>query len=226
MTAHGKCTFRAAAAGIALQFYDAAFPNTDGVPLMNTFTRRQALLAGLATWQCLPARAADARLPELLRKGGVVAAFRHALAPGTFDPPEFTLGNCATQRNLNDEGRAQARAIGAWFTARGLRPAQVRTSPWCRCVDTATLAFGSAQAWDALGSPSGKSPEARAAQLRELHTAMAAAARQSGRFEVWVTHMFVIADLTGENTSSGDGVLLAPGSDGGRMRVLARLDLL
>ena len=195
---------------------------------MTLLTRRQTLLAGLATGVLAPAWSADAQqdLPALLRRGGVVAAFRHALAPGTFDPPGFALGNCATQRNLNDEGRAQARAIGAWFTARTLRPARVRSSPWCRCMDTATLAFGAAQAWDALGSPAGQTAEVRAAQLQELRAGVAAVARQRGSFEVWVTHMFIIADLTGENTASGDGVLLAPGGADGRLRVLARIDLL
>ena len=195
---------------------------------MTLLTRRQTLLAGLATGVLAPAWSADAQqdLPALLRRGGVVAAFRHALAPGTFDPPGFALGNCATQRNLNDEGRAQARAIGAWFTARMLRPARVRSSPWCRCMDTATLAFGAAQAWDALGSPAGQTAEVRAAQLQELRAGVAAVARQRGSFEVWVTHMFIIADLTGENTASGDGVLLAPGGADGRLRVLARIDLL
>lgn len=190
-------------------------------------TRRQTLLAGLAAGVPAPARVAAATpdLPALLRQGGVVAAFRHALAPGTFDPPGFTLGNCATQRNLSEEGRAQARAIGQWFSQRQLQPVRVRSSPWCRCLDTATLAFGGAQAWPALGSPAGTSAEARAAQLRELNAALVAAARQQGRFEVWVTHMFVIADLTGENTASGDGVLLAPGGSDGRPRVLAPIVL-
>lgn len=191
-------------------------------------TRRQTLLAGLATGVLTPVWSADGQppLPSLLRRGGVVAAFRHALAPGTFDPPGFTLGNCASQRNLNDDGRAQARAIGTWFTSRNLRPARVRSSPWCRCMDTATLAFGASQAWDALGSPAGQSAEVRAARLKVLQAAVGAAARQRGSFEVWVTHMFVIADLTGENTASGDGVLLAPGDGDGRLRVLARINLL
>lgn len=194
---------------------------------MALLTRRHTLLAGLASGILAPAWSADALpdVPALLRRGGVVAAFRHALAPGTFDPPGFTLGNCATQRNLGDEGRAQARAIGAWFASRSLRPARVRSSPWCRCMDTATLAFGDAQAWDALGSPAGKSEETRAAHLRSLQAAVSAAARQRGSFEVWVTHMFVIADLTGENTASGQGVLLAPGGRDGRLRVVAPLEL-
>lgn len=193
---------------------------------MPVLTRRQALLGGLgAGLVARPLRAAGPDLPALLRQGGAVAVFRHALAPGTFDPPGFLLGQCATQRNLSDAGRAQARALGEWFTRQGLRPARVRSSPWCRCMDTATLAFGTAQAWPALGSPTGLQIDARAQQLRELQTALVQAAGRAGSFEVWVTHMFVIADLTGANTDSGDGVLIAPGASGLPARVLAPLDL-
>ena len=187
-------------------------------------TRRQTLVAGLAAWQ-VPATLAAAPDPvALLRAGGVVVAFRHALAPGTFDPPGFTLGNCATQRNLGDEGREQARRIGAWFKTQQLLPARVRSSPWCRCIDTATLAFGAAQPWATLGSPSGQEPASRAARLDELRAALNTAGKARGRFDVWVTHMFVLADLTGQNTDSGDGLVLQPGPEG-KARVLARLAL-
>jgi phosphohistidine phosphatase SixA len=93
---------------------------------------RDSTAAGAAA---APATGDD--VAALLRTGGAVVAFRHALAPGTFDPPEFRLGDCGTQRNLSDEGRAQARRIGAWFRDRSLAPARVRSSPWCRCLDTA-----------------------------------------------------------------------------------------
>ena len=69
---------------------------------------RRALL-GTAALATLPRLASAAEVEPLLREGGVVIAFRHALAPGTFDPPEFRLGDCRTQRNLSDGGRAQAR---------------------------------------------------------------------------------------------------------------------
>ena len=119
--------------------------------------RRLLLLAALY-WTVPRAHAAPAAHDDaaaLLRQGGVIIAFRHALAPGTFDPPGFQPGVCSTQRNLSDEGRAQARRIGEWFKAAGLQPARVRSSPWCRCLDTATLAFGQAEPWSALGSPHG-----------------------------------------------------------------------
>lgn len=177
--------------------------------------RRQLLTASLTLAPLAPLglRAQPASL-ALLREGGLVLALRHALAPGTFDPPGFQLGDCSTQRNLNDEGRAQARQIGAWFQAQGLKPARVRSSPWCRCVDTAQLAFGTHETWAALGSPRGGTEATNAAGLQALRAGVQAASRQRGQFEVWVTHMFVLSDLVGQGTSVGEGLLLRAGADG------------
>lgn len=150
----------------------------------------------------------DAATVKLLRRGGLVLVMRHALAPGTFDPPEFNVNVCATQRNLSDEGRAQARRIGQWFTRHQLKPTTVLSSPWCRCIDTATLAFGRAQAWTALASPVGTASSTNLRSQRELALAVSAVSKQVGRFEVWVTHQFVINDLAGVATDSGEGVLL------------------
>ena len=173
---------------------------------------RRALLRSLALplWTLGGAQSSSATetsaTAALLRSGGVVVALRHALAPGTFDPPEFTLGDCRTQRNLNDEGRAQAQRIGQWFQRQGLQPAQVRSSPWCRCIDTATLAFGTAVAWPALGSPRGSSEQSNEEHLGQLRKAGAAVA--AGRFEIWVTHAFVQQALAGQSTGSGEGLVL------------------
>lgn len=180
------------------------------------FNRRHCLqagalgtLAGLTSGPWLgSAMAATDDTAALLRRGGVVVAFRHALAPGTFDPPHFKLGDCSTQRNLSAEGREQARRLGAWFAAQGLRPDSVRSSPWCRCMDTATLAFGAAQAWEALASPVGSVEATTTERLALLRSALVEAAQRPGRFAVWVTHMFVLADLVGANTASGEGLVL------------------
>jgi phosphohistidine phosphatase SixA len=182
--------------------------------------RREWLAAGLAwPWAV---QAADDDALQRLRAGGAVVAFRHALAPGTFDPPEFRLGDCRSQRNLNDEGRAQARRLGDWFREQKLKPAAVRSSPWCRCMDTATLAFGRAEAWDALGSPR-QTEEARyRLNLQALREALIAARARPGTFEVWVTHMFVLSDLAGTGTSSGEGLVLQSDASGA-VQVLARL---
>jgi len=189
--------------------------------------RRRALLRTALSWPLasLPALArtqpADAAA-SALRAGGVVIAIRHALAPGTFDPPGFALGQCSTQRNLNDEGRVQARRIGQWFQRQGLQPARVRSSPWCRCTETAQLAFGGAEAWPALGSPRGYTEQTNAEHLGLLRAALAGAAGQPGRFEVWVTHMFVLAALVQENAASGEGLVLRADGRGG-VQVLARV---
>jgi hypothetical protein len=187
-------------------------------------TRRHWTGAALA-WPLAPLWAAgDDEVASLLRGGGVVIAFRHALAPGTFDPPGFQPGVCSTQRNLSDEGRNQARRIGAWFEARQLAPARVRSSPWCRCLDTASLAFGSAEPWAALGSPRGASESTNAASLAALRRAIVTASAPARPFEAWVTHMFVLSDLAGVGTSSGEGLVLRADS-GGAPRVLGRLAL-
>jgi phosphohistidine phosphatase SixA len=182
-------------------------------------TRRRLLSAALlgTPW---PALARDDEAARLLRAGGVVVAFRHALAPGVYDPPGMRIDDCSTQRNLDDTGRAQAKNIGAWFAGQGLKPGAVLSSPWCRCLDTARGAFGRAEAWLPLGSPTGRAEGDRSAQVLALSAALARP--RAGRFDVWVTHNFVIADLTGISTASGEGVLLRAGTVG-PAQVLARL---
>jgi phosphohistidine phosphatase SixA len=191
----------------------SAVPDT-ALPL----NRRALLATGIAL--ALPARAGDEALAAL-RGGGVVLALRHAQAPGTFDPPNFRLGDCSTQRNLDEGGRQQAQRIGQGLVRQGLKPTQVRSSPWCRCMDTATLAFGAASAWTALGSPRGFAESTNEQHLGELRQALQARARQPG-FEVWVTHMFVLQALVGQGAASGEGLVLRSGAQG-TVQVLARL---
>lgn len=186
--------------------------------------QRRQMLAAALPWPAALTQAAGRDAEAVLRSGGVVLAMRHALAPGTFDPPEFKLGECGTQRNLNDEGRSQARGIGAWFEARSLKPARVRSSPWCRCVDTATLAFGTAEPWAALGSPRASGEARNAEHVKMLRQALVSASAPGRPFEVWVTHMFVLSELAGENTSSGEGLVLRA-NRAGAPEVLARLNI-
>lgn len=183
-------------------------------------SRRTWLLSPLALALAPPAIASDGAALAALRRGGAVAAFRHALAPGTFDPPGFRLDDCSTQRNLDERGRAQAQRLGAWFRSHGLQPTAVRSSPWCRCLDTATLAFGAAERWPALGSPHGAPESSRTAQ-QQLSAALRAARGGAG-FEVWVTHMFVLSALVGGSAASGEGLVLRADADG-RIDVVARI---
>jgi hypothetical protein len=87
--------------------------------------RRTLLSAAAAAPFCAHADAVE----TALKTGSVVIALRHALAPNSFDPPNFKPGVRSTQRKLSDDGRAQARRIGAWFTQRGLKPAAVKPAP-------------------------------------------------------------------------------------------------
>jgi phosphohistidine phosphatase SixA len=155
-----------------------------------------------------------------------VLVFRHALAPGTFDPPGFKLGDCSSQRNLNDAGRAQARQIGEWFAQRRLRPQRVRSSPWCRCTETARLAFGDkVDVWAALGSPRAGTEEVNAQSLTQLKAELRQSARRAVGFEVWVTHMFVISALVNEPVRSGEALLLGVNGDGSPRVVVRFSDL-
>jgi broad specificity phosphatase PhoE len=99
------------------------------------------------------AQAQSDALAARLVAGACVVVLRHAQTdPGIGDPPGFRLDRCDTQRNLSAEGRAQAERIGQWFKSRGLQPSAVQSSAWCRCKDTADLAFDRHRAWPALNS--------------------------------------------------------------------------
>src|ERR1700675_2656522 len=109
---------------------------------------RTALL--VCAWMASTAEASDV-IWEALRAPGTVVVVRHSYAPGTFDPPDAKLEDCSTQRNLDENGRAQARRIGEAFRQHGIAVGTVRSSPRCRCLDTGRLAFGRAEPWHALG---------------------------------------------------------------------------
>jgi phosphohistidine phosphatase SixA len=154
-----------------------------------------------------------------LRAGATVLLLRHAQTEaGVGDPPGWRLGDCASQRNLSAAGRLQAAAIGALFRQQRLRPRAVRSSPWCRCIDTARLAFGSAEPWSALASFfDDRSSEP--AQTSSLLEALARAPATG--FEVWVTHMVNIVALSSESVAMGEALVVS--RDGGRIHNRARL---
>ncbi len=137
---------------------------------------------------------------QALRQPGAVAVMRHALAPGSGDPPGFTLGDCSTQRTLDAAGRAQARAIGAALRARGISFDHVFTSQWCRCRETARLLdAGPVTAAPALNSFFQEKGQ-RPTRTRGARTLMD---RTEGR-RLLVTHQVNISALTGRFTRSGE----------------------
>ena len=77
-----------------------------------------------------------------LKEGGKVVFIRHAYAPGSGDPANFNIKDCSTQRNLNQEGRDQSTAIGLSFKKHKILVENIISSQWCRCKETALLAFG------------------------------------------------------------------------------------
>lgn len=177
--------------------------------------RRSALLILASSgWPLVQAQNAT-DVPALLRAGGCVLMLRHAQTDaGIGDPPDFRLDQCSTQRNLSPEGRAQARGIGQWIARLGLQPRQVRSSPWCRCIDTAALAFGRHAVLPALASTFDERGSA-SRQTQQLRTLLGQV--PAGQFDVWVTHQVNISALTGEGTSMGEAVVL-----NAQGRVLAR----
>ena len=171
--------------------------------------RRLATLV-LCAWAASIAQAAEP-IWEAARTPGSVVVVRHSFAPGGFDPPDSRLDDCSTQRNLDERGRAQARRIGEAFRQNGVAVGAVLSSPRCRCLDTARLAFGQAQPWEVLQGALNDS-ERRQGQLVEIRKAIAG--HRSGPPLVLVTHGSVVTDLTGLNIQMGGFVVLRRAPDG------------
>ena len=163
----------------------------------------------LSAWPA--ATGADEPAWDALRQPGTVVVLRHSYAPGSFDPPDARLEDCSTQRNLDDTGRAQARRIGEAFRANGVTVGAVLSSPRCRCLDTARLAFGRAEAWSPLQGALNDS--ARRQRLVE-EVKQKIATHREGPPLVLVTHGSVVSDLTGRSVRMGALVVLRHVSDG------------
>ena len=185
---------------------------------------RRLFLAALAALACAPAWAIeDARLWEQLRRGGNVILVRHASTlPGLGDPPEFKLGDCATQRNLSEAGREEARRIGERLRAERVPVAQVYTSPWCRCRDTAMLAFGKSEDWAALSSVFDLPDKDREYTERVKKRIGTYSSREMKGNVVMVTHNVNIASLTRLSVAPGEMVVVRPDGCCG-LRVVGRL---
>ena len=76
-----------------------------------------------------------------LQNGGNIIFIRHAYAPGGGDPENFDISDCSTQRNLNDNGRNQSKKIRNLFKRNEVPIDKVISSEWCRCKETASIAF-------------------------------------------------------------------------------------
>ena len=166
------------------------------------------------------AAAADEALWALLKSGGQVIVMRHAATDKSVgDPASFRLDDCATQRNLSAEGREEAQRLGAAFRARAIPIGRVLSSQWCRCLETARLAFGEPTPWPALNSTF-RNRELEPERTREVR--VLGGERPAGGNLVLVTHQLNIAALTSVSPAEGELVVLSP-LGGGRFRVAGRL---
>lgn len=171
------------------------------------------LLPLLIAPHALAADAGNAMLWRRLKAGGHVVLIRHAATvPGIGDPAGFRLGQCATQRNLSEAGRASARAIGAAFRGQAVPIADVLSSRWCRCLDTARLAFGRVHPAPMIDSMFTDGDAARQRKLDDTRAFMKAYRGQGNL--ILVTHDVNIRALVGAAVGQGDMVLAAIRPDG------------
>lgn len=176
----------------------------------------------LALW--MPAFAtgqeSDEAVWAALQQDRKVVLIRHAITdPGIGDPPGFVPGKCDTQRNLSARGRDDARRIGEAFRARDIPVAEVLSSRWCRCLDTARLAFGRATPAPMLDSIFNDKETAAEEKVRQVFAAMER--RPAKGNLVLVTHNQNILALTGLSVAAGEMVVAVP--ENGAFRVIGRL---
>lgn len=166
-----------------------------------------ALLALLA----LPAQATEAGW-ALLREGGHVILLRHAYTLGTTDAEAFDIGDCATQRNLSDRGKLQARKMGALMAARAAPVEKVYSSRLCRALTTAELAFQRIpiEPFPPLDPPLGDAEYD--AGSREAVLAIVRNYRGSDNI-VMVTDLPTIQALTGRAAREGEALIVRPGDE-------------
>jgi len=156
-----------------------------------------------------------AALADDLKDGQHVLLMRHADAPGYGDPAGYVIGQCQTQRNLGDYGKKQAKAIGFWLREQGVSKAQIFSSPWCRCSDTAQLLdLGSVRMEASLGSFfDDMSLEKK--QTKELEQLIKSELDKQSKLPIiLVTHHVNIRAFMGKNVSQGDVVLVKVNKNG------------
>jgi broad specificity phosphatase PhoE len=169
------------------------------------------LLAGLLS---VPVTAAGEEKNPLadLKTGGHAALLRHALAPGVGDPENFSLGDCTSQRSLSDAGRRQAAEIGLKFREAGLVEAELYTSQWCRCIETARLmGFGEPVELPILNSFF-REYSRQQSQTEQLIDWLSS--KDLSRPVILVTHQVNITALSGVYPESGEIVLIQRKANG------------
>ena len=146
------------------------------------------------------------KLINQLEIGGKLIFIRHAYAPGSGDPYNFNLNDCSTQRNLNDKGRKQAQNIGKFFKKNKIKIDKVLSSEWCRCKDTAKIAFNKFSTKNFLNSfYSLKFAKNKNKQVKELRDYIKKF--DSKKNLILITHYVLISEVLGYAPSSGEIVI-------------------
>jgi broad specificity phosphatase PhoE len=159
-----------------------------------------------------PAHALSDKAIAPLKAGGHVILMRHAqTVAGTGDPQGFKLGECSTQRNLNDAGREDARRFGEELRNSGIAIDRVLSSPWCRCIDTATLAVPDRQPQEDASLSSFvnvRDPDTRRSALEQMRATIAAWTGPGNL--LMVSHQVTISALAGESLAQGGFLVVKP----------------
>ena len=148
----------------------------------------------------------DNQILDNLKKGGNLIFIRHAYAPGGGDPDNFDIKDCSTQRNLSDEGREQSKKIGIFFKENNIPISLVISSQWCRCKETANIAFKDFETKDFLNSfysaQFAKNKKIQIDNLRKYIDNW-----KSDKNLVLITHYVLISELLDYAPSSGEIVI-------------------
>ena len=141
-----------------------------------------------------------------LQKGGKLIFLRHAYAPGGGDPDNFDINDCSTQRNLSDSGRVQSKKIGNFFKKNKISIGKVYSSEWCRCKETASIAFKEYKTKNFLNSFfSAKFANNRKKQIIDFDKFISNWDKNQNL--VFVTHYVVISEILNYAPSSGEIVI-------------------
>ncbi len=149
---------------------------------------------------------ANENIVEILKKENNIIFIRHAIAPGNGDPQNFDISDCSTQRNLSNDGELQALKIGKFFKKNDIKFTKVLSSEWCRCKDTALIAFGNYETKNFLNSfYDERFSENKNKQILDFQKFIKKW-DYSGNL-VLVTHYVVISEILDLATSSGEIVI-------------------
>jgi len=152
---------------------------------------------------------ANENIVEILKKENNIIFIRHAIAPGNGDPSNFDILDCSTQRNLSKDGELQAFKIGDFFKNNDIKITKVLSSEWCRCKDTAKIAFGNYETKNFLNSFYDKRfSENKDKQITDFQKFIKNW-NKTGNL-VFVTHYVVISEILDLTTSSGEIVITDP----------------